>query len=1577
MILRSPFRRLLMALSGPSTRSTKRRPSRARTWQMMEALEPRMVLSGTSLTSINLLTSTPTDGLPVSWQVTFSQGVTGVDTADFTLAKTGVLSATITDVVPVSTSVYNVTATGVTGSGTLGLNLLTSRTINDTTGSPLVTSTFTGQIFTVDQLAPSVQSITASGGSSSTALFTATFSEPVTGVDATDFAAVTTGTGATSTTVRAVSQSVYTVTVSVSGVTASATLGLNLVDNGSIRDLASNPLASSTVSFATQPTFSVVGVGPTSVAQGDINGDGALDLAISFYASTDPRVLMGNGHGAFPEYKTMAPNGETSFVAIGDLNGDGKPDLVATLARSPTLHPVGQPSDLLRNVVVIALQTGTGLFDIMKTFATGTQPTSVALGDVNGDGKPDLAVTNQIDNTLSLLLGNGDGTFQPQQTFDAGSSPWSVAMGDVNGDGKIDLAITGSNVSIYLGNGNGTFQPRQAFETGSNPRSVAIGDLNGDGKPDLAVTNITSNTVSVLLGNGDGTFQAQTTYATGSKPWSVAIGDLNGDGKPDLAVANYAGNSVSIRLGNGDGTFQSTMNLAVANGPRSVALGDFNGDGKADIVAAGYLSPGSGSLLLNTRNGNFTGPIWTADLVDPSVQSINLSTPTSATTSAASVGFTATFSEAVTGVDLADFILAITGTTAATITQVTAVSSSVYTVTVSGITGAGTLGLNLVDNGTIRDLAANPLVNPSAAASFTKKGDYTTDLNPVSVALDFMNGDGILDLAVVNFSANNANILVGNSDGSLQAKKSFPTGSGPYSLAVGDVNGDGIPDMAAANPGGNTVSVLLGNGNGTFQAQKAFATGSRPTGVAMGDVNGDGKTDLTVANYGSHTVGVLLGNGDGTFQAQTTYATGSGPWSVTIGDVSGDGKADLAVANRGYNSVGVLLGNGNGTFGPQATFATGSVPRFVAMGDVNRDGHPDLAVANQGGNTLGILLGNGNGTFQTQKTFATGTAPYSVALGDFNGDGKPDAVVPNRTSNSISVFLGNGDGTFGAQTTFAMGSSPSSVAVGDMNNDGRPDLAVANTMSSTVRVMLNSAKGNFTGQAYTIQASVTTTAATTTNVVVATVVVPAPMIKRMAFVEMADQPDSPPTLTLTLLKGRFADGSDHVTLAPRDGKATFPLKINEAGHYWLRVTDSADTLIDNFISLTVKPAAARVLKVIEPLPTTVTAGTPITQKVAVAVEDAFGNLATHYKGLVTLTIGAKTYSARPSHGIARFAVDNLEIRRAGSYAVTVKAPLLGYAPATVRSTLKVTPAAASTVEVISTPKTGTAGTALGAVIALIKDEYGNVCTSDESIVSIKVKGGPGDFTPESILTAKAVAGVVTFSNLKLNTSGDYILVMPSGTLMPGESRRVAIAAAAATQLVVLQLPGYPIPGGVFDPVMKVALQDAFGNLVQKHHTVTLTLSNGLFANGRSFVTATTKHGVATFRIPGTLAEKVMINIASHTAGIMGTSVQPSVTEAAGSVTNVLSDSRLKKDISPLGKLPNGLTLYRFRYLWSETLYVGVMAQEVQKIMPDAVAIDASGFMKVNYGRIGIPFLTWSQWQKTPHAAALGTNPAGS
>src|SRR5881397_2620325 len=175
----------------------------------------------------------------------------------------------------------------------------------------------------------------------------------------------------------------------------------------------------------------------------------------------------------------------------------------------------------------------------------GTNPRSVAVGDFNGDGRLDLAVTNassyDVPGTVSVLLGNGDGTFQSALSFAVGSNPLSVAVGDVNGDGRLDLAVANyysNDVSVLLGNGDGTFQPARTFRVGTYPSSVVVGDFNGDGRPDLAVANGNSNDVSVLLGNGDGTFQPALSFAAGTAPVSVAVGDINGDGRPDLAVAN-------------------------------------------------------------------------------------------------------------------------------------------------------------------------------------------------------------------------------------------------------------------------------------------------------------------------------------------------------------------------------------------------------------------------------------------------------------------------------------------------------------------------------------------------------------------------------------------------------------------------------------------------------------------------------------------------------------------------------------------------------------------------------------------------------------------------------------------------------------------------------------------------------------------------------------------------------------------------------------------------------------------------------------------------------------------------------
>jgi hypothetical protein len=178
----------------------------------------------------------------------------------------------------------------------------------------------------------------------------------------------------------------------------------------------------------------------------------------------------------------------------------------------------------------------------------------VAIGDLNGDGKPDLAVANFGSNTVSVLFGNGDGTFGARMDIGTGDGPYSVAIGDLNRDGKADLVVAiyySNTVSVLLGNGNGTFGPRTDFGTGSGPRSVAIGDLDWNGTPDLVTANYNSNTVSVLLGNGNGTFAAKTDFGTGRSPCFVAIGDLNGDGAPDLVVANYYALSVSVLLNTG------------------------------------------------------------------------------------------------------------------------------------------------------------------------------------------------------------------------------------------------------------------------------------------------------------------------------------------------------------------------------------------------------------------------------------------------------------------------------------------------------------------------------------------------------------------------------------------------------------------------------------------------------------------------------------------------------------------------------------------------------------------------------------------------------------------------------------------------------------------------------------------------------------------------------------------------------------------------------------------------------------------------------------------------------------------
>jgi hypothetical protein len=236
---------------------------------------------------------------------------------------------------------------------------------------------------------------------------------------------------------------------------------------------------------------------PNSVAIGDLNGDGRQDLAAANNFTNDVSVLLGTGSGSFGALATFGADVGPDSVAIGDLNGDGRKDLVVAN---------NQPNQSAGTVSVL-LGTGSGSFAAATNFAAGRQPQQVVIGDLNRDGNQDLVVPNGGSRNVSVLLGTGSGSFRAATNFvtDAGPdsyTPRSAAIGDLNGDGRQDLAVANdfkNDVSVLVGTGSGSFGAPTSFGVHLGPLSVAIGDLNGDGRPDLVAANDESNDVSVLL----------------------------------------------------------------------------------------------------------------------------------------------------------------------------------------------------------------------------------------------------------------------------------------------------------------------------------------------------------------------------------------------------------------------------------------------------------------------------------------------------------------------------------------------------------------------------------------------------------------------------------------------------------------------------------------------------------------------------------------------------------------------------------------------------------------------------------------------------------------------------------------------------------------------------------------------------------------------------------------------------------------------------------------------------------------------------------------------------------------------
>ncbi len=683
-----------------------------------------------------------------------------------------------------------------------------------------------------------------------------------------------------------------------------------------------------------------------------------LQYVLMLVLPVDISIYTGDSNFNFVSAQNFKTGLLETSVTGGDLRNSGNIDAVVS--------DFELSSDSDNGAVSVLLNNGDNTFANPVHYTAGNGPINVVVGDVNGDGKPDIVTADNNGNTVSVLLGNGDGTFQSAVSYPTPLSPQGVLLADFNGDGKLDIAVSDANggVDVLLNAGNGTFKP-YVTSSANGPKLwyMAAYDFDGDGKMDIAGNTLFQPELVVLHGNGDGTFTQTGRYAVDINPTGLIVTDFNNDGIADLVVASgnsgvlgpdFGHGNMTVLLGNGDGTFRAPQIYRAGNDTAAVVAGDFNKDGKQDLIAANVFT-GDITYLRGTGGGSFAAGV-----------SIPMSP------------------------DGSQF----------------------------GAVAVATADLNRDGN---PDIIAGDSFNPRIVVALGN-GDGTfgapqaTTVTGGSVSqlvTADLNGDGKPDVVAAGASgasgaAGGVTVLLGNGSGGFAPATTPLTGINATSVALADLKGDGKVDIAAIDGGDQfstpqvpgSLTILLGNGDGTFKAQPKMnigATPSEPLYVAAGDVNGDGQPDLVVAFVSGFSYGiqVLLNQGGGNFKALAPMTTDFGPTSVVIHDFSGDGKADLVISHCcGDTDMTYMLGNGDGTFQPETHFSAGPSPDGMVLADLNGDGVPDIAVANDtepGGVTV-LLSAVPQLLNKSAASFAVGPLAVASIVAAFGSDlaTKPD-----------------------------------------------------------------------------------------------------------------------------------------------------------------------------------------------------------------------------------------------------------------------------------------------------------------------------------------------------------------------------------------------------------------------------------------------------------------------------------------------------------------------------------------------------------------------------------------------------------
>lgn len=837
------------------------------------------------------------------------------------------------------------------------------------------------------------------------------------------------------------------------------------------------------------PTTYVVD-GAVRVAAGDVNGDGRPDVVLGAFTGVEQvgvKVMLSNPDGSLgaPATYAGAISGDVDLpkaMVLADVTGDGIPDVVLSML-------VDTGASFESSLLILQGDGAGGFPTALPLVPTETISPSIAVGQLNGDGIPDIAVVAGSLNHVSAYFGTGGGAFQAPVHNTVAITPGSVCAGDVDGDGDKDLvAVTSdpvnvlSSVGLLRNNGNGTFAPAVLYGGLPGAGEAVLADMDLDGRLDLVAailggpatqfggtaTDLRTHVVGLLWNDGAGGFRGSVAGPSFVSPQTEAIADFNRDGLPDLAIADAS--SVWLALGQGTGAFGTpTLVASVPAGVQGLVVGDLDRNGAPDMVVGGNSSPtsilvGNGAGAFSVRSALFNGrPVAIYDGNRDGAMDLLTSSGTSITFHQCS------------SPDLTSYL---PGTSVTASTGVNAVAVGDWNRDgVPDVVAVGNGGIGTFQGQTSGALGAQSLVMGGRVYNAVCAADF--------------NGDGTLDLAAreniagvtgvgVDFRRRGIDVFSGVGDGTFTLAYSAPTlECRGGTIASADVNLDGKPDLVV---GGVTDAInnaapvssfdlLLNAGDAQFGASVSYALGSVPAGAssprgfAFGDVDRNSVPDVIApvlsgpSTFAYHSVLATPPARSTLLRQATLYPTVTGPSSVALGDVNRDGRLDVVVGAQNTDpGVALFLGTSTGALGTNTTLPQSGNAGTVKLADLNRDGILDLVTSRAGITTprVSTMLGVGNGTFGARNDYFL-AANEDFEIGDMNRDGFPDVVT--SAHDSIRVLLAPPPGgTFvgGASLSLA-GATISDIDLADLNRDGYLDVVVA---AGTVKVLYGTSSGN-------------------------------------------------------------------------------------------------------------------------------------------------------------------------------------------------------------------------------------------------------------------------------------------------------------------------------------------------------------------------------------------------------------------------------------------------------------------------------------------------------------------------------------